>query len=151
VRSSDVVLLNGPNLNRLGVRDPSVYGSERLDDVVARLQGHAESSGFRILHRQSNHEGDLIDHLHENIATAGGVICNPAGLTNYGASLRDALADAGLPLVVVHISNYLARPAPWAREDIFAPIATACIIGMGVGGYFAALEFLTDLIGAPSS
>lgn len=125
-----------------------MYGSERLEGVVENLQGQAEALGLRILHRQSNHEGDLVDHLHDSLATAGGVICNPAGITSYGASLRDALADSGLPLVIVHISNYLARPAPWVRDDIFAPIATACVIGLGVDGYSTALDFLVKRMGA---
>jgi 3-dehydroquinate dehydratase-2 len=145
----DVVVLNGPNLNRLATRDPAVYGSERLDEVVNRLQSQAKTLGLRVLHQQSNHEGELVDYLHGNLATAGGVICNPAGLTSYGASLRDALVDASLPLVIVHISNYMARPAPWARNDIYASIATACVIGLGVDGYSIALDFLAKQMDVP--
>lgn len=137
-----ILMLNGPNLGRLGLRDPAVYGSETLADVVARVEKVVTDDGHVLHHRQSNHEGDLLDFLHAHQDDASAIIINPAGLTAVGHSLRDGIADAGLPTVVVHISNPAARPAPWAREDIFAPQATAVVAGAGTLGYVWAAQLL---------
>ncbi len=139
-----VVVLNGPNLNRLGRRAPEHYGTQTLADIVDGLQAHAASRGAELVHRQSNSEGELLDFLHEHVDAADAIICNPAGLTSYGVSLRDGLADADLPLAVVHLSNFMARPAPWPREDIFVPLARFYLAGFGAAGYRLALDALLD-------
>ena len=139
-----VVVLNGPNLNRLGRRAPEQYGRQTLAEIVDGLGEQAAARGADLVHRQSNHEGELLDFLHEHVDAAASVLCNPAGLTSYGVSLRDGLADAGLPLAVVHMTNFLARPAPWPRDDIFQPLARFYVAGLGAAGYRVALDALLD-------
>lgn len=141
-----VLLLNGPNLNRLGRRRPEVYGTQTLEEVTSALAEHAAGRAADLLHRQSNHEGDLLDFLHQHVDAADAIICNPAGLTSGGVSLRDGLADADLPLAVVHLSNFMARPAPWPREDLFQPLARLYVAGLGAAGYRVALDALLDLL-----
>ena len=140
------LLLNGPNLNRLGRRQPDVYGSRTLDMITDELVAHAGDMGVTLTHRQSNHEGDLLDVLHEHADTTDAVIINPAGLTSHGISLRDGLADAALPVGVVHVSNYHARDAPWPRRDIFVPLATVVVAGLGTSGYRVVFDHLHDAL-----
>lgn len=146
--SLKLLALQGPNLNRLGRRDPATYGSLTLAQVQKEMTRHAAQRGAKIDHVQSNWEGALLDWLHERQDAADAIIVNPAGLTAVGHPLRDALADAALPLAVVHISNPAARPAPWRRDDIFAPIATVCISGAGWKGYLWAIDGLVDRLEA---
>lgn len=141
-----VLMINGPNLNRLGKRRPEVYGNETLAQVVAGAADVARSLGMELAHLQSNHEGELVDWVHERQDEADAVVINPAGLTEVGHSLRDALADSDLDIVVVHISNPAARSDPWRRSDIFAPIAKTVIAGAGTYGYRAALHSLRPAI-----
>jgi 3-dehydroquinate dehydratase II len=140
------LLLNGPNLNRLGRREPDTYGARTLAEIVSELTAHAKSRGVELLHEQSNHEGALLDFLHEHVDEASAVICNPGGLTSCGTSLRDALADAQLPLGVVHLSSFMARPAPWPREDIFQPLAEVYTCGLGPDGYRIVLDALAERV-----
>ena len=146
--SLKLLALQGPNLDRLGRRDPTTYGSLTLARVQEAMTEHAAKRGAEIDHVQSNWEGALLDWLHERQDAADAIIVNPAGLTAVGHPLRDALCDAALPLAVVHISNLHARPAPWRRDDIFAPIASVYIAGAGWMGYLWAIDGLLDRIGA---
>lgn len=139
------LVMQGPNLNRLGKRDPERYGHRTLSDVQADIDACAEGLGVTVEHFQSNHEGFLIDRLHEYQdgldGQDGGIIVNPAGLTLYGHSLRTALIDTGLPVAIVHLSQlhaYEAVPKP----DVFADMATVYIAGAGWKGYRYALEVL---------
>ncbi len=136
-------VLHGPNLNRLGRRDPKRYGSRTLADITADIDQAAARLGVAAVHHQSNHEGDLIDWLHsrQDEPDLAGVIVNPAGLTRAGWSLRTALADAGVPLAVVHLSE-LHRHGPEPEPDIFLPIANVYLAGAGGHGYRLALEAL---------
>lgn len=138
----NVLLVNGPNLNRLGLRDPSVYGTKTLREIVVGLEEQARESGWQMFSTQSNHEGHLIDWIQEHQDSADALILNPAGLTDCGSSLRDCIHDAALPTAVVHISNLYSRPPPWRRTDIFAPLATCYIAGCGPEGYGYALAHL---------
>lgn len=149
--SLKLLALQGPNLNRLGRRDPGTYGSLTLARVQEEMTLHAAQRGAEIAHVQSNSEGALLDWLHERQDSADAIIVNPAGLTAIGHPLRDALCDAALPLAVVHISNLHARPVPWRREDIFAPHASIYIAGAGWKGYLWAIDGLLDKIKAAES
>ena len=144
--SIKLLALQGPNLNRLGRRDPETYGSLSLARVQEEMTRHAAKRGAEITHVQSNSQGTLLDWLHARQDDADAVIINPAGFTAIGDPLRDALCDAALPLAVVHISNLHARPAPWRRDDIFAPIASIYIAGAGWKGYLWAIDGLLDAI-----
>ncbi|MEX2236088.1 MAG: type II 3-dehydroquinate dehydratase [Dehalococcoidia bacterium] len=139
-----VLLLSGPNLNKLGSRDPAVYGTTTLAEVVAavreRLGDRAELRDF-----QSNHEGALIDWLQAESAGADGVIINPGGLAHYSVALRDALADTNLPVVEVHISDPATRE-PFRHSFITATAARALITGKGWQGYLEAVDTLIPLI-----
>ncbi len=141
-------VMQGPNLNRLGKRDPTRYGRTTLAEIQADLDRRARDLNTEIAHFQSNHEGALIDWLHEQQDREGlaGIILNPAGLTRAGWSLRTAVQDAGVPLAVVHLSElhrYGAEPEP----DIFLPVANVYIAGAGWLGYRLAFEALCTKAG----
>lgn len=138
-----VVVINGPNLNRLGKRQPEVYGSTTLADIEQRLAAEAEELGLEIEFFQSNHEGELIDRIHRAADAGHAVIINPGGLTHTSVALRDALAEIadGAGFVEVHISNVHAREE-FRHRSFLSPIARGVIAGLGVDGYSAALRFL---------
>lgn len=140
-----ILVLQGPNMNRLGQRKPELYGRTTLSDVGAALEQRAEEHECTVAQFQSNHEGELIDWLYDHMDDADGVICNPAGLTNYGLSLRDALAESGLPIAIVHVTNLLSRER-WRRDDRFAEVATIYVAGMGWRGYLHVLDALLEFL-----
>jgi 3-dehydroquinate dehydratase-2 len=140
-----VAVLNGPNLNRLGRRKLDRYGRHTLIEIVADLEKTAARLGVEVSQFQSNHEGALLDWLHERVDGLDALIINPAGLTPYGRGLYDALIDAELPVVIVHISQ-LYRFHGKDTPDLFREIATAYIAGLGWRGYSVALEYLHDLL-----
>ena len=140
-----VLVINGPNLNRLGKRDPSQYGTRTLADIEAALAAKASELGVEIATYQSNHEGALIDFIQSEAEGADGIIINPGALTHYGLSLRDALADSDRPIIEVHLSNIHAREK-FRSKSVIAPIAKGQIAGLGWRGYLSALDLLTDLI-----
>lgn len=139
-----VLLLNGPNLNLLGTREPEIYGRETLEDVVERLAHVAKSRGARFQAFQSNHEGALIDRVqaakHDDLAF---IIINPGGLTHTSVALRDALAGVAIPFIEVHLSNVHARE-PFRRHSYFSDIAVGCIVGLGTRGYDLALAYALE-------
>lgn len=138
-----VLFINGPNLNRLGKRQPEVYGTATLEDVEKRVREQAEELGIDVEFRQSNHEGDLIDWVHEAADQAWPVIINPGGFTHTSVALRDALAEVaeGQGFIEVHISNVYARE-PFRAHSYLSPLARGVIAGLGIDGYALALEFL---------
>ncbi len=136
-----ILVINGPNLNLLGRRDPAIYGTKTLEEINALLEERARELGVELKFFQSNSEGSLIDFIQSEAPQASGIIINPGALTHYGLSLRDALADTGLPIVEVHLSNIYAREE-WRRHSVIAPIARGQISGFGWRGYIAALELL---------
>ncbi|GAA5102980.1 type II 3-dehydroquinate dehydratase [Nocardia iowensis] len=136
-----ILVLNGPNLNMLGTRQPEVYGSATLDDVVELCRQTAHRYGREIAAFQSNSEGALIDRIHRACGVESAIVINPAGLTHTSVALRDALVIPEVPIVEVHISNVHAREEFRAHSYI-SPIATAVVTGMGIQGYAAAIEFL---------
>lgn len=140
-----VLVVNGPNLNRLGKRQPEVYGSTTLADVEAMIAERAAGLGVDVECRQSNHEGDLLEWAHEAADHGWAVIINPGGFTHTSVALRDALAEvAGGPgFVEVHISNVHAREA-FRGHSYLSPIARGVIAGLGVRGYLLALEYFAE-------
>lgn len=141
-----VLVLNGPNLNRLGTREPDVYGNATLDDLTAALAAAGE---LEIDLRQTNSEAELIGWLHEAVDTAAPVILNPAAFTHYSYALRDAAAlvtDSGLLLVEVHISNPHAREE-FRHTSVISGVATGVIAGFGFDSYLLALELIRRRLG----
>lgn len=140
-----ILVMNGPNLNRLGKRQPEVYGSTTLADVEALVQHRADELGVAVSFVQSNHEGELIDAVHDAADHGWAVIINPGGFTHTSVALRDALAEIadGAGFVEVHISNVHARE-PFRAHSYLSPIARGVIAGLGVEGYELALEYLAE-------
>lgn len=135
-----VVVLNGPNLNLLGLREPEVYGSDTLDDIAGRLEDRARALGLVLDIRQSNHEGHLIDWLHEaQSEEAKAVILNPGGFTHTSVALHDAVKAVAVPVIEVHLSNPQARES-FRRRSFVAPVAAGTICGFGALGYELALD-----------
>ena len=144
-----VIVLNGPNLNRLGKRQPEVYGSTTLADVVAGLESLADELGVAVDCRQSNHEGELIDWVHEAADKGRPIIINPGGLTHTSVALRDALAEVadGAGFHEVHISNVHAREE-FRHTSLLSPLAAGIIVGCGTDGYGLALRRVASQITA---
>lgn len=140
-----LLLVNGPNLNLLGTREPDVYGHQSLDDVVALAERTADELGYALRAVQSNHEGVLIDAIHEAREDCAGIVINPGGLTHTSVVLRDALAGVALPFAEVHISDVHAREE-FRQFSYLADLATVVVSGEGVEGYARAVrELVTSL------
>lgn len=144
---SPILVLNGPNLNMLGKREPAVYGSTTLADVETLCRETAARLGLEADCRQSNHEGTLIDWCHEARDTHRGIVINAGGLTHTSVALRDGLSAAELPIVEVHISNIHARES-FRHTSLIAPLAVGSIVGLGVTGYRLALEAMAEIVAA---
>jgi 3-dehydroquinate dehydratase-2 len=143
-----ILLINGPNLNTLGRREPEVYGNLTLADIEARVGERAKELRAELRTFQSNHEGAIIDFLQKEAPGADGIIINPGALTHYGLSLRDALAGAGKPAIEVHISNIYGRER-FRRRSVTAEVCRGLVAGLGWSGYVAALEALIELAKQP--
>lgn len=137
-----IALINGVNLDRLGVREPKIYGKTTLADIVALVRSEAEKLGVEIIDFQSNHEGEIVDKIAE--LSDAGVECaiiNPGAFTHTSVALRDCIAGSGMKFVEVHISNIYAREE-FRAHSLTAPACSALVSGMGWQGYIAALHFL---------
>ena len=143
-------VLNGPNLNLLGSREPEVYGSETLADIEARLSPLAAKAGISIAFRQSNHEGDLVDWIQEAGRTGAGVILNAGAYTHTSVALRDAITGSGAQVIEVHLSNVHAREH-FRHRSMIAPVARGVILGFGSISYDLALQGLLALAGKQKS
>jgi len=146
-----ILVLNGPNLNLLGSREPAHYGSTTLSDVVEQLRGLATrfNPPVQIDHLQTNHEGVLVDAIQQRGPDAIGIIINPGALTHYSIAIRDALAAIATPAIEVHISNIHAREE-FRHHSVIAPVVIGQIAGLGPRGYHLALQFLVDRVSLKS-
>jgi 3-dehydroquinate dehydratase-2 len=140
-----VFVLNGPNLNLLGTREPEIYGRETLDDVRKRVEAKAQALGLSVAFRQSNHEGELIGWIQEARGTASGIILNAGALTHSSVGILDALIAAELPVIEVHLSNIFRRES--FRQHSYVSLgAKGVICGLGVQGYELALDAMAKLV-----
>jgi 3-dehydroquinate dehydratase II len=144
-----VFVLNGPNLNLLGVREPSVYGRDTLGDIEERCTARAAALGLEIDFRQSNHEGQLVDWIQEARESADGIILNAGALTHTSVALLDALSAAGLPVIEVHLSNIFRRES-FRHRSYVSLAANGVICGLGAQGYELALDAIISMIGGES-
>ena len=140
-----ILILNGPNLNVLGARDTSHYGYKTLDDVLTDVKDTAGRLGVDIDHFQSNHEGKLIDYIQQESGNSDGIVINGGALTHYGLSVKDALTDAKLPVVEIHISNIHSREK-YRQHSVVEYLAVGQIAGLGWRGYSLALESIVEHI-----
>jgi 3-dehydroquinate dehydratase-2 len=140
-----ILVLHGPNLNLLGRREPHIYGTMTLADINQKLEELAKELRVELVVFQSNHEGALVDMLHKHIDSAAGAILNPAGLTQFGVSLHDAIKTMPFPVIEVHISNRHAREE-WRHHSIISPAAKATVEGLGWRSYTKALRALVELV-----
>ena len=145
--SATILVINGPNLNMLGTRQPEIYGTRSLDDMMTHLAtvGERGTPPLEVAHVQSNHEGVLLDAIHEQGRQVNGIIINAGALTHYSIALRDALASIDTPAIEVHISNIHAREE-FRHHSVISPVVVGQIAGLGEDGYRLALEWFRNSI-----
>ena len=139
------LILNGPNINMLGRRDTSIYGSKTLDEVNQEISRVAEELGVEVIFYQSNVEGELVNCIQENWGKIQGIVVNPGPLTHYGLRLKDALIDSRLPVIEVHLGNPWSRES-WRRVSVISDIARGQIAGFGWRSYTSALQVLAAIV-----
>lgn len=142
-----VLVLHGPNLNLLGTREPEIYGSQTMQDINNALVALGQELGLEVRTAQSNHEGELIDLLHDARNWAGGVVFNPAGYTHTSVALRDAVLAIVIPVIEVHLSNTQARD-DFRHRSLIAPVCLGTISGLGIRSYTLALRALAEILNA---
>jgi 3-dehydroquinate dehydratase-2 len=140
-----VFVLNGPNLNLLGEREPDVYGSKTIEELEEMCRARGKDLGLDIDFRQSNYEGELVEWLQDARRSADGVVLNAGALSHYSLAIRDAVAVASVPVVEVHISNIHAREE-WRDTSVISGVADGVIVGLGLGGYLLALDALAVIL-----
>lgn len=140
-----ILLLNGPNLNTLGLRQPEIYGGDTLADVVDLAERTAAELGWGLRAAQTNHEGEMIDWIHDARGNVSGIVINPGGWTHTSVALADALVIPEVPIMEVHISNVHKRES-FRHHSYLSPLASGIIIGYGIRGYEFAVRRLADLI-----
>jgi len=146
-----ILILNGPNLNRLGLREPDVYGAQSLKDLEEELTVFGKKMGCELQFKQSNHEGDLVDWIHEaEDGNIDGIVMNPGAFTHYSYAIRDAIAAVKTPVVEVHISNIHQRE-PFRHRSVTASVTKGQIVGFGFFGYKLAVQALLERTGGEST
>ncbi len=140
-----VLVLNGPNLNMLGTREPAIYGAQTLSDIEALCRAEAERLGLEIAFRQSNHEGELVTWIQQALGAFEAIVINPAAYSHTSVAIHDALKAVGLPVVEVHLSNIHARE-PFRHHSFVSGIALGVICGFGASGYKLALAALAEKV-----
>lgn len=140
-----ILILHGPNLNMLGVREQEVYGDITLEDINSALTKLAEMEGVKLTIRQSNSEGDMVEIIHEAKGNYGAIVINPAAYTHTSIALRDAIASAGVPVVEVHLSN-IYRREEFRHHSYIAPVAVGQIAGFGINSYLLGLRAAIGLV-----
>ena len=141
-----ILVIQGPNLNMLGTREPRIYGTTTLDDIHKQMKAVADEAKLEIEFFQSNFEGEIVDKIQECYGTADGIIINPAAYTHTSVAIRDAIAGIGLPVVEVHISNIFRREE-FRKESLIAPVCVGTLTGFGVGGYHLAMIAMIQIFG----
>jgi 3-dehydroquinate dehydratase II len=136
-----ILILNGPNLNLLGTREPDIYGSDTLEAIVEDLREYSTVRDAEISHFQSNSEADLIGAIHEARDAADGIVLNAGAFTHYSFALRDAISAVGLPVIETHLSNIHARE-PFRHTSVIAPVCLGVVAGLGRDSYFLAVDGL---------
>lgn len=137
-------VINGPNLNRLGIREPGIYGKGTIAELGASLNRYAERFGCHIVQKQSNHEGEIIDWIHEAGDNADGIVLNAGAFTHYSYAIRDAIGSVSVPVIEVHISNVHAREE-FRHHSVISPVVQGQIVGLGFSGYTLAVQALLDI------
>jgi 3-dehydroquinate dehydratase II len=145
-RARAIYVLNGPNLNLLGQREPDIYGRTTLADIEQLTAKRAKTHGLATIFRQSNHEGDLVDWIHEARPVAAGVIINAGAYTHTSVALHDALRALDCPVIEVHLSNTFAREE-FRRHSYISPVAKGLIVGFGAQSYVLAIDAMASLLG----
>lgn len=145
-KTKHILVIHGPNMNMLGVREPNIYGTTRLEDIDAELVALGRKWGASVTAFQSNHEGELVDTIQQHGQSADGIIINPAAYTHTSIAMRDALAAVKTPIIEVHISN-IHRREDFRRRSITAAVTTGQILGLGPSGYRMALIALLEMAG----
>jgi 3-dehydroquinate dehydratase-2 len=140
-----ILLVNGPNLNLLGEREPHIYGSQTLADIEQALRTQAEAAGYELIAYQSNHEGELIDFVQQNRHQSAGLIINPGGYAHTSVALRDAVSAYPHPIIEVHLSNIYKREG-FRHHSYLSAVVNGLICGLGADGYRLALDALTRLL-----
>lgn len=138
-----VLVLNGPNLNMLGVREPATYGKQTLADIEALCISEGEALGIEVEARQSNHEGELVTWIQQALGQFGGIVINPGAYSHTSVAIHDALRAVGLPVIEVHLSNIYTRES-FRHHSYVSPVATGVICGLGATGYRLALGALAE-------
>ncbi len=141
----DILVINGPNLNMLGRRDRTTYGSFTYDDLINKLEEKASTLNLELDFFQSNVEGEIINKIHESLDSLKGIIINPGAYTHYSYAIRDALDIFEGPIIEVHISNIYKREV-FRQSSVIAPVATGQIAGFGLNGYLVALDLINEII-----
>ncbi len=144
-----IFVLNGANLNLIGVREPAIYGSETLDDIRRRTEVRAEALGLTVDFRQTNAEGELVDWIQEAREGADGIVINAGAYTHTSVAILDALNAAGRPVIELHLSNIFKRE-PFRHTSFVTPAAQGLICGFGAKGYELAIEAMADLVAKPT-
>ncbi len=138
-----ILVINGPNINFLGIREPEIYGSDTYEDLLQKITVHCEKIGIDISFFQSNHEGDIVDAIQEAYKKVDGIVINPAAYTHTSVAIADALKAVGIPAVEVHISD-VSKREDFRKVSYVKPICKKSIVGMGFDGYIHAIDFLKE-------
>ena len=139
-----ILIVNGPNLNMLGIREPDIYGKKTYKDLCGLIEEYAKERKIKVDFVQSNHEGDLVDAIQDAYGKADGIVINPGAYTHYSYAIRDALASVDIPKVEVHISDITSREE-FRKISVTAPVCNKQIYGQGLDGYLQAIDFLREI------